>query len=111
MRYSIGANYKWNDKWTLKAGIAFDETPVKDAQNRTVRLPDNDRTWVAFGGQMKLGPSGKLDLGYSHLFIEDADINFTRSQLGLPAAVASSTVTGTYEGSVDIFSIQYTHSF
>lgn len=111
MRYSIGANYKWNDNWTLKAGLAFDETPVKDAQNRTVRLPDNDRLWVAFGGQTKVGPAGRLDLGYSHLFINDADIDFQRTQLGLPPGAGDSRVTGTYKGSVDIFSIQYTHSF
>lgn len=111
-RYSIGANYKWNDKWTLKAGVALDETPVKDAQNRTVRLPDSDRTWIAFGGQMKVGQSGKLDLGYAHLFIDDAEIDAQREQFNFPIpGVSASNVQGTYEGSVDIFSIQYTHSF
>lgn len=116
-RYSIGANYKYNETWTLKAGLAYDETPVKGATSRTVRLPDNNRTWISLGGQMKVGQSGRLDLGYSHLFIEDADINNTRSQQapGLttptPAPGTATTVNGTFEGSVDIFSIQYTHSF
>ena len=102
---------------TLKAGIAYDETPVKGATTRSVRLPDNDRTWISLGAQMKIGQSGRLDLGYSHLFIDDADINNTRSQQApgnttpTPAPFTATTVTGTYEGSVDIFSIQYTHSF
>ena len=116
-RYSIGANYKLNDTWILKAGLAYDETPVQGATTRSVRLPDNDRTWISFGGQMKVGQKGRLDLGYSHLFIDDAEINNTRSQQapGLttptPAPGTASTVTGNYEGAVDIFSIQYTHSF
>jgi len=116
-RYSIGANYKFSDTWILKAGIAYDETPVTGATTRSVRLPDNDRTWISFGGQMKVGQKGRLDLGYSHLFIDDAEINNTRSQQApgfttpTPAPGTATTVTGNYEGAVDIFSIQYTHSF
>jgi long-chain fatty acid transport protein len=116
-RVSVGANYKWTDTWTLKAGVAYDQTPVKSETTRTVRLPDNDRIWLAFGGQMKVGPSSRLDLGYTHIFIKDADINFTRSQqapgftVPTPAPGTQSNVTGTYEGSVDVVSIQYTHSF
>lgn len=116
-RYSIGANYKYNDTWTLKAGLAYDETPVKGATSRTVRLPDNDRFWLSFGGQMKVSQNGSLALGYTHIFIEDANINNTRSQQDpgftspTPAAGTATTVNGNYEGSVDIFSIQYTHSF
>ncbi|HJX57693.1 MAG TPA: outer membrane protein transport protein, partial [Thiobacillus sp.] len=41
-RYSLGANYRLNDKLTLRGGVAFDETPVSDAF-RTARIPDEDR--------------------------------------------------------------------
>jgi long-chain fatty acid transport protein len=117
LRYSIGANYKRGDTWTLKAGLAFDETPVKNATTRTVRLPDNDRTWISLGAQRKVGRSGRLDLGYSHLFVQDTDINNTRSQQApgfttpTPAPGTATTVTGTYKASADIFSVQYTHNF
>ena len=53
-RYSIGVNYKLNDGWTLKGGLALDQTPVKGATTRSVRLPDNDRTWVSLGAAMKI---------------------------------------------------------
>lgn len=116
-RYSIGVNYKLNDGWTLKGGLALDQSPVKGATTRSVRLPDNDRTWVSLGAAMKIMQNGRLDMGYSHLFIKDADINFTRSQQApgfttpTPAPGTASTVAGSYTGSVDIFSIQYTISF
>lgn len=113
-RYSIGANYKLDESWTLKGGVAFDESPVKGANSRSVRLPDNDRTWVSLGAQVKIMQNQRLDFGYSHLFIKDADINFTKSQItgtGAPVAGTSSTVQGQYEGSVDLFSVQYNISF
>ncbi|MBI3529401.1 MAG: outer membrane protein transport protein [Betaproteobacteria bacterium] len=116
-RYSIGVNYKLNDGWTLKGGLALDQTPVKGATTRSVRLPDNDRTWVSLGAAMKIMQNGRLDMGYSHLFIKDADINFTRSQQApgfttpTPAPGTASTVAGSYTGSVDIFSVQYSISF
>ncbi|HVY04800.1 MAG TPA: outer membrane protein transport protein [Burkholderiales bacterium] len=116
-RFSVGANYKLDERWTLKGGVAYDQTPVKDATSRTVRLPDNDRYWISVGAGVKVAQTGKLDIGYSHLFIKDADINFTRSQQapGFTTQVAApgtaSTVAGSYSGSVDIFSIQYSMSF
>lgn len=108
-RYSIGGNYMLNDKWTLKAGLAFDETPVKNAQTRTVRIPDNDRTWISFGGQVKVGSSSRIDVAYAHIFIKDADIAHTDP--GPIPAVTTTTVTGNYEGSVDVVSVQYTLDF
>ena len=116
-RYSLGVNYKLNDGWTLKGGVALDKTPVKDSTTRTVRLPDNDRTWLSLGAQMKILQSSKLDFGYSHIFIKNADINSAASQQApgfttpTPAPGTASTVAGSYKGSIDIFSVQYTLSF
>jgi long-chain fatty acid transport protein len=100
-RYSAGANYHLNDKLMLRGGVAFDETPVSDAF-RTSRIPDEDRTWLAFGAQYRLSDKSLLDFGYAHLFIKDARINKTEGPV---------TLTGTYKGSVDILSAQYTYSF
>jgi long-chain fatty acid transport protein len=100
-RYSVGVNYHLNEKLTLRGGVAFDETPVSDTF-RTARIPDEDRTWIAFGAQYRLSPKSLLDVGYAHLFVEDASINKTESGVVL---------TGTYEGSVDILSAQLTLEF
>ncbi len=111
-RYSIGLNYKLDESWKLKAGVAFDETPVKGASTRTVRLPDSDRTWLSLGAQVRIKETGRLDFGYSHLFIKDGDIDNTRNQVGFPIpGAATSRVVGTYEGSVDIFSVTYSMAF
>ena len=100
-RYSVGANYRLNDQLTLRGGVAYDETPVSDAF-RTARIPDESRTWVAFGAQYRLSGKSAIDVGYAHLFVQDARINKTESGVVL---------TGTYDASVDILSAQFTHSF
>lgn len=100
-RYSAGANYRMNDKLTLRSGVAYDETPVSDAF-RTVRIPDESRTWLALGVQYRLSDKSALDFGYAHLFIKEARINTTESGV---------TLAGTYDTSVDILSAQLSHSF
>jgi long-chain fatty acid transport protein len=100
-RYSLGANYHLNDKLTLRAGLAFDETPVSDAY-RTARIPDEDRTWIAFGAQYQLSRQSVIDVGYAHIFVKDAYLDKTENGI---------TLTGSYDASVDILSAQFTLSF
>jgi long-chain fatty acid transport protein len=101
-RYSLGANYHFNNKWILRGGLAFDQNPVPDAQHRTARIPDGDRTWVAAGGQYRISNQDAIDFGYVHVFIKSSDINNTNTV---------GTLTGSYESHVDLLSAQYTHSF
>ena len=42
--YSVGASYKVNDQWKLRAGLAYDQRAVGD-RDRTPRIPDSDRIW------------------------------------------------------------------
>lgn len=102
MRYSLGAHYQFNDRTKLRMGIGYDESPVPSTEFRTVRIPDNDRTWIAFGVGYKLNKNDSIDLAYSHLFVKDAPINNTSSGV---------TVNGTYKSTVDILGVQYTHTF
>ncbi|MGH8186646.1 MAG: OmpP1/FadL family transporter, partial [Steroidobacteraceae bacterium] len=66
-RYALGASYEMSDQLTLRAGVAYDETPVPD-ETRTPRLPDADRTWVAIGARWQPSQAMTLDFGYAHLF-------------------------------------------
>lgn len=72
-RYSLGAVYQ-PSAWVLRAGVAYDESPVPDAAHRTPRIPDNDRTWIACGVGYKWSEALTVQLGYAHLFVRNADI-------------------------------------
>jgi long-chain fatty acid transport protein len=101
-RLGLGVNDKLTKDFTLKVGVAFDQSPV-DTQDRLAALPDNSRTWLAVGGKYALSKQATLDFGYAHLFIKDASINQTRLLQG--------TVAGTYSEHVDIVSAQFSYSF
>ncbi len=104
MRYSVGINYQYSDDIILRTGIALDETPIPSAERRTPRLPGNDRTWLSFGFNYILNKEMSIDVGYSHLFIDDTPINNT-FESSVPTLAA--TLTGEYEASVDIISVQF----
>jgi long-chain fatty acid transport protein len=108
-RISLGVDYKRNEQWSLRAGTAWDESPVRD-DVRTVRLPDSDRWWLSVGTRWRPTQNLMLDAAYAHLFVRDAPIALTREQTGAPASFAS-TVMGDYDNSVNIVSLQATWAF
>ena len=97
-RFSLGASYRYGDRWTLRMGVAYDQTPIPDAEHRTPRIPGNDRRWVAVGASYRARDGMRLDFGYAHLFVSDTPIRNTSTQGHL--------LTGTYESDVDIVSAQ-----
>jgi long-chain fatty acid transport protein len=104
-RYSFGATYHWNDAWAFRGGVAFDQSPVNNT-DRTVRLPDSDRTWLTGGVQYKINRNLKLDGGFAYIWLKDGDINQNAG-----STAANGLVKGKYESSVTIFSAQLTYTF
>jgi long-chain fatty acid transport protein len=102
-RVSLGANYKYNSQWKLRMGIAYDPTPTNDAE-RTARLPDQDRFWVAVGAQYAVSRQGRLEFAYAHEFVRDARVNTQVFGTGFRQV-------GHFEDRADILTIAYSHSF
>lgn len=104
-RVAVGANYQANEKWLLRAGLAFDQSPIPE-QYLTARIPDGDRTWISFGAQYKLSSKDKLDVGYAHLFVKNSHINSNLQSSN------AGWLRGNYnDTAADILSVQYTRSF
>jgi long-chain fatty acid transport protein len=104
-RLSAGANYKLSGPLTLKVGVAYDQSPVRSADTRTVRLPDSDRYWLSAGLKYTVSKSGVLDVGYSYVKFKNADINNNQALLG------RGIVNGSYDAKVHVLGIQYQHTF
>ena len=109
-RVGLGANYQANDRWTLKAGVAYDQTPTNNT-DRGVRLPDGNRTWLSAGAKYRLSDSSTLDFGYARLFVKDPGINSNSGGVNQNNTAAFALVNGKYDSSVNILSAQYNHRF
>lgn len=68
---SGGLDYYYNDNWTFRTGLAWDQAGVPGAVNRTARAPDNDR-WIASVGTSYMTGNWQFDFSYTHLFINSA---------------------------------------
>src|SRR5690606_18137449 len=92
---SFGAEYMLNQNWTLRAGYAFDESPVKEAY-RTARVPDNDRQWLTAGATYNLNPRWSFDAALAYLFIGTSKLN--EQNRGLDDEVkGNDRLTGEYD--------------
>lgn len=111
-RYALGLTYKYSPKWTLRTGIAYDETPVPSVKFRTPRIPDNDRFWLAFGASYRYSEQLSVDIGYVHIFADDTPMKDTELTTGGLAGVpVGNTLDGEYDASVDILSAQVQWNF
>ncbi len=105
--YSLGGEYKLDPAWTVRAGIAYEKSPIAD-DKRTVRIPDNDRMWYSVGASYK--PANlkgfTFDLGYSFVDVKDASVCMGAAS-GCPANPWSgaSTYIGSVKSSVNIVSV------
>lgn len=90
--YSIGGEYDFSPKLTLRAGVAYEESPIQDDTSRLVQLPDNDRIWASVGATYNWSETTKINLAYSHVWVDDGDIE-RESLVGL--------VGGTFSGSAE----------
>ncbi|UEM04674.1 outer membrane protein transport protein [Skermanella rosea] len=104
---AIGAQYELNDAWTVRGGFQYDETPTVD-NFRSTRTPDADRYWLSAGASYALSESFVVDVAYTHIIIDDADINTT--QPGAVAALSTNT-RAVSEGSVDIIAAALRYKF
>ncbi len=108
--YSLGGNWKLNEAWNLRAGLAKDQGAVTDPR-RTPRIPDGDRTWVSVGASYAFSRSFAVDVAYTHLFVKDSTIGLTTTAAQTDPNFTRGNLTGDYKLSGDVYALQARFSF
>jgi long-chain fatty acid transport protein len=100
--FALGGEWNVNPKLTLRAGGAYEISPVQDPTERLVQIPDADRIWASIGGTYQISDMTALIFGYSHVFVQDASLQRNLTT-GTPPTLFANT-----RSSVDIFSVGLT---
>jgi long-chain fatty acid transport protein len=95
---ALGTTWKATDTLTFRAGVAYDKSPVTDA-NTTPRVPDSDRYWVAAGVTYAPRSWISLDLALTHIFMPNATVDLSTS--GTDNTVRGN-LSARYDNSIDI---------
>lgn len=100
--YALGTAYKLNREWTLRTGLAFDQSPTNNV-DRSPRIPTGDRTAVSFGLGWNPTDDITVDLAYSYLWEDDTKVRRDHPAKGIYNA--------TYENSAHGFGASLSYRF
>lgn len=100
--HAVGAAYKLNRQWTLRAGFAVDQSPTNNT-NRSPRIPTGDRKVFSLGTAWSPNDDVTIDVAYSYLMEEDTQINHTSASKG--------NYRSTYKNSAHGLGTQVTYRF
>lgn len=105
--FAVGTTWRPAPAWALRAGGAYDESPVPD-RTRNPSIPDSDRYWITFGLGYQPAPGIAIDAAYAHFFMDEAEIDLSQT---LPGNTFRGGLSGRVDSQADIFSVQLRLSF
>ncbi|WP_165663919.1 OmpP1/FadL family transporter [Metapseudomonas otitidis] len=101
--YAVGAAYKLNREWTLRAGLAYDQSPTRN-EYRSPRIPTDDRKILSLGAAWSPSDDWTVDLAYSYLKEDEATVNQSSSS-------SKGNYSSTYKNSAHGLGAQVTYRF
>ncbi|KKA44405.1 outer membrane protein transport protein [Salinivibrio sp. KP-1] len=96
-RFAIGTTYQWDQQLTLRSGVAYDTSAVSD-KNRTLTIPETDRTWLSVGAGYDVTPKLTLDAAFTYVFAKDAPVKEPRDGIDSLSEDAAAQAFGSFEG-------------
>jgi long-chain fatty acid transport protein len=100
--FALGAEYQASDRWTLKAGTAFDESPIPNS-TKGPRIPDNNRTWLSVGTRYHASDAVDISFSAAHLLFANSHVNLSQTD---PGSTLRGNLTGSISGSVNVVAVQ-----
>jgi long-chain fatty acid transport protein len=82
--FALGGEYDLSPSVTLRSGVAYELSPIRNATERLIQLPDSDRWWVSAGASYKWNEKLSLDIAYNHMFYDDVPFDRTPTSTLLP---------------------------
>lgn len=99
---AVGGTYQLNNKLALRAGYAFDESPVRD-EFRTARVPSSDRQWLTLGAGYAVSADLTVDVAAGYLYMERMTLDERNKKNDNTFTDSLTSVNGAYE--IDVFGL------
>ncbi|WP_434996733.1 outer membrane protein transport protein [Vibrio scophthalmi] len=110
-RFALGATYQVDPKLALRTGIAYDTSAVSN-KNRTITIPETDRTWLSIGASYVATKQLTLDAGFTYIIAKDADIKESRGyEADDKAQLVGGEFVGQTTGHVWLLGVQASYTF
>ncbi|CNI08045.1 long-chain fatty acid outer membrane transporter [Yersinia aldovae] len=104
-RIALGTTYYYDDSWTFRTGIAFDDSPVP-ADNRTISIPDQDRFWISAGTTYAFNKDASVDVGISYMHGQNVHIKEKT-----PTALGATTYEFDSKGTALLYGVNFNYAF
>ena len=65
--FTVGADYRLNNQWTVRGGVAYETSAVDNPKTRTATIPDADRVWLSLGASYNYSKQIQFDFGATYL--------------------------------------------
>ena len=108
-KVGFGGSYQISEPLQLRAGIAFDKSPVRNADYRMNSLPDGNRIWFSAGMKYNIGKNHVVDAAYTHIHINDTSYRTAKASGSDVDSKGASSAH--FRNKADIIGLQYTYKF
>lgn len=65
--FSVGADLRFTNWWTFRAGVGYETSAVDEPEYRTAIIPDADRWWFALGSSFQATDNMQIDVSAAWL--------------------------------------------
>lgn len=100
--FGVGAEWDISPAFTLRAGLAHDQSPTSDA-TRDARLPDNNRQLYSIGATWHASDAFSIDAAFQRINIKTPSVNVLTS--------SGSSLVGNYDGHANLFGLSMQYRF
>ena len=108
-KVGLGASYQYNDQLQLRGGVAFDQSPVRNATYRLNTLPDGNRIWFSVGAKYAFNQHHSIDVAYSHIHINDTVVRSASADGTTVDSKGASSAR--FKNYANILGVQYNYKF
>ena len=98
--FAYGAEYKVNDKWKLRGGYFYHQSPIAGANFET-SLPDSDSHSITTGLGYMFNKDMGLDFAYAGMFYNERGVQNTKG------ASSGASINGDYETFINVYMLTF----